>query len=122
MKQKPCQNELTNHALPHLPLTVGHLHGLQFGMGSSVEAFHLLLLQPFKETDGVLVDAASLRQHQWSGSVVVTVKQGDRKTTVEEKQKTTQVVNFCQVKISPNINLQTIGDQELYGINMATQV
>lgn len=46
-------------------------------MGSSVEAFHLLLLQTFKETDGVLVDTTSLRQHQWGRSIVVTVKQGD---------------------------------------------
>lgn len=66
---------LSFHALPLLPLTVSHLHGLQFGVGSSVKAFHLLLLQTFKETDGVLVDATSLRQHQWGGSIVVTLTQ-----------------------------------------------
>lgn len=68
---------LSFHASLHSPLTVSHLHGLQLGVGSSVEAFHLLLLQPFKETDGILVDATSLRQHQWGGSIVVTVKQGE---------------------------------------------
>lgn len=30
------------------PLTVGHLHGLQLGVWSPVEAFHLLLLQSFQ--------------------------------------------------------------------------
>lgn len=63
------------HTLPHLPLTVSHLHGLQFGVGSSVKAFHLLLLQTFKKTDGVLVDSTSLCQHQWGGSIVVTLTQ-----------------------------------------------
>lgn len=53
------------------PLTVSHLHGLQFGVGSSVEAFHLLLLQPLQQTNSILVDSASLRQHQRSRSVVV---------------------------------------------------
>lgn len=47
-----------------LPLAVGHLHGLQLGVGSSVEAFHLLLLQPLQQPDGILVDAAPLGQHQ----------------------------------------------------------
>lgn len=30
------------------PLTVSHLHGLQLGVWSPVEAFHLLLLQSFQ--------------------------------------------------------------------------
>lgn len=50
-------------------------------MGSSVEAFHLLLLQSFQQTDGVLVDAASLCQHQGGRAVVVAVMQ-DRRTIV----------------------------------------
>lgn len=62
-----------------LPLAVGHLHGLQFGVGSSVEALHLLLLQPLQQTNGVLVDAAPLRQHQWSGAVVVAMVTEDQR-------------------------------------------
>lgn len=57
------------------PLTVGHLHGLQLGVWSPVEAFHLLLLQSFQQADGVLVDATSLGQHQGGGAIVVTMGQ-----------------------------------------------
>lgn len=73
---------VTQSVIPptRLPLTVGHLHGLQFGVRPSVEAFHLLLLQSFQQTDGVLVDAASLRQHQRGRSIVVTIKQDNQQT------------------------------------------
>lgn len=64
------------------PLTVGHLHGLQLGVRPSVEAFHLLLLQSFQQTDGVLVDATSLRQHQRGGSIVVTMMQDNQQSAV----------------------------------------
>lgn len=51
-------------------------------MRPSVEAFHLLLLQSFQQTDGVLVDATSLRQHQRGGSIVVTVMQDNQQSAV----------------------------------------
>lgn len=70
------ETDTHTHILPPCsPLAVSHLHGLQFGVGSSVETLHLLLLQPLQQTDGVLVDSASLRQHQWSRSIVVTAGQ-----------------------------------------------
>ena len=68
------------------PLTVGHLHGLQFGVCSSVEALHLLLLQTLQQADGVLVDAASLGQHQRGGAVVITVKEKSGQTAVLVKR------------------------------------
>lgn len=64
------------------PLTVGHLHGLQLGVRPSVEAFHLLLLQSFQQTDGVLVDATSLRQHQRGRSIVVTMMRDNQQSAV----------------------------------------
>lgn len=83
-----------------LPLTIGHLHGLQLGVGSSVEALHLLLFQSLQQTNGVLVDAASLRQHQWGGAVVVTIKQDNR----QRKYKGNQI----KTVISPTFLLMCI--------------
>lgn len=106
------------------PLTVGHLHGLQLGVRPSVEAFHLLLLQSFQQTDGVLVDATSLRQHQRGWSIVVTMMRDNQQSAVRPntylnkintktlketaylQHTKPKIINICQQAVTVRVKLK----------------
>lgn len=92
----------------NLPLTVRHLHGLQLGVSSSVEALHLLLLQTLQEADGVFVHAPPLRQHQGGGAIVVTET---REQTEKQGRRNKKHETYFQTTIQSHnpLQLQHVG-------------
>lgn len=54
------------------------MHGLQFRVGSSVKALHLLFLQTFKEADGVFIYTPSFCQNQRCGPIVIALRRNQK--------------------------------------------